>query len=359
MPSLDLRPDAILRELAEYQAKLARGLPNLLAAGADAAVAATVAAGVTPRTEVHREDKLTLYRYDPDPVRVPQPVPLLIVHALVNRPTMLDLRADRSTVRGLMATGQDVYLIDWGYPDRADRYLGLDDYLNGYLDRCVDVVRARHRCKRVNLLGICQGGTFALCYAALHPDKVQNLVTMVTPVDFHTPDNMLSHWVRQVDVDLMVDALGNVPGEMLNATFLNLKPYQLLGQKYLGLLDQLDDPAALRDFLRMERWIFDSPDQAGEAFRQFIRDFYQGNKLIRGGLEIGAPVDLKAITMPVLNVYAQQDHLVPPDAARALGGRVGTRDYTELAFPGGHIGLYVSGKAPVAPAIGKWLNARS
>ena len=275
---------------------------------------------------------------------------------------MTDIQENRSTVKALMDAGQDVYLVDWGYPDRADRYLTLDDYLNGYLDRCVDVIRERHRIDKINLLGICQGGAFSLCYASMHPDKVKNLVTMVTPVDFQTPDNMLSHWVQKVDVDLVVDTLGNVPGEMLNWTFLNLKPYQLMGQKYLGLLDILDDPEALKNFLRMEKWIFDSPDQAGEAFRQFIKDFYQQNKLLKGGLMIGdKEVKLKNVTMPVLNVFAEQDHLVPPDASRALRGKVGTKDYTELAFPGGHIGIYVSGKAQktVPPAIGKWLDERS
>jgi polyhydroxyalkanoate synthase len=191
---------------------------------------------------------------------------------------------------------------------------------------------------------------------------VKNLVTMVTPVDFQTPDNMLSHWVQQVDADLVVDTMGNVPGEMLNWTFLNLKPYQLMGQKYLGLLDTLDNPEALKNFMRMEKWIFDSPDQAGEAFRQFIKDFYQQNKLLKGGLEIGdQEVNLKDVTMPVLNVFAEQDHLVPPDASRAMRGKLGTKDYTELSFPGGHIGIYVSGKAQktVPPAIAKWLDERS
>jgi polyhydroxyalkanoate synthase len=275
---------------------------------------------------------------------------------------MTDIQENRSTVKSLMDANQDVYLIDWGYPDRADRYLTLDDYINGYLDRCVDVICERHRLDKINILGICQGGTFSLCYSALHPDKVKNLVTMVTPVDFQTPDNMLSHWVQQVDVDLVVDTMGNVPGEMLNWTFLNLKPYQLMGQKYLGLLDTLDNPETLKNFMRMEKWIFDSPDQAGEAFRQFIKDFYQQNKLLKGGLEIGdQEVKLKDVTMPVLNVFAEQDHLVPPDASRAMRGKLGTQDYTELSFPGGHIGIYVSGKAQktVPPAIAKWLDERS
>ncbi len=354
MLPFDMRPDAVMQELMAYGQKLSHGMKNLMEVG-------EISSGVTPKTVVHQEDKLTLYRFqNPNKDAVTGKTPLLIVYALVNRPYMTDIQENRSTVRALMDAGQDVYLVDWGYPDRADRYLTLDDYINGYLDRCVDVIRERHRLDKINLLGICQGGTFSLCYSALHPEKVKNLVTMVTPVDFQTPDNMLSHWVRQVDADLVVDTLGNVPGEMLNWTFLNLKPYQLMGQKYLGLLDTLDDPEALKNFLRMEKWIFDSPDQAGEAFRQFVKDFYQQNKLLKGGLEIGEPVSLKAVTMPVLNVFAEQDHLVPPDASRAMRGKLGTKDYTELSFPGGHIGIYVSGKAQktVPPAIGKWLDER-
>jgi polyhydroxyalkanoate synthase len=82
---------------------------------------------------------------------------------------------------------------------------------------------------------------------------------------------------------------------------------------------------------------------------------------LKGGLEIGDPVNLKNVSMPVLNVFAEQDHLVPPDASRAMRGKLGTKDYTELSFPGGHIGIYVSGKAQktVPPAIGKWLDERS
>jgi polyhydroxyalkanoate synthase subunit PhaC len=240
--------------------------------------------------------------------------------------------------------------------------LTLDDYINGYIDRCVDVIRKRHKVDAVNLLGICQGGTFSLCYSALHPEKVKNLITMVTPVDFHTPDNVLSRWVRHVDVDLLVDTMGNIPGELLNATFLMLKPYQLIGQKYLDMVDLLDDSSKVNNFLRMEKWIFDSPDQAGETYRQFIKDFYQKNALMNGGVKIGkSRVDLANVTMPVLNVFAEQDHLVPPAASKALKKVVGTGDYTELSFPGGHIGIYVSGKAQkqVPPAIGAWIHERT
>src|SRR5699024_11554172 len=131
-----------------------------------------------------------------------------------------------------------------------------------------------------------QGSLSALCYAAQHPDRVRNLYTMVTPVDFHTEDNMLSNWTRELDVDLFVDTLGNVPADMMNFTYLTLKPWRLFVQKYVGLVDILDDRKAVEDFLRMEKWIFDSPDQAGEAFRQFIKQFYQANGFINGGITI-------------------------------------------------------------------------
>ena len=348
-----MRPDEILNEARGFNEKLAQGVGHLMDVG-------DIPSGVTPKEAVYEEDKLVLYRFKGEEPATNK-TPLLIVYALVNRPYMTDLQENRSTVRGLLAGGEDVYLIDWGYPDAADRFLTMDDYINGYMDRCVDVIAERHGVDKVNILGICQGGAFSLCYSAMHPEKVRNLVTMVTPVDFQTPDNMLSHWVRNIDVDLLVDTQGNIPGEMLNWTFLNLKPYQLMAQKYLGVVDLMDDPKALKNFMRMEKWIFNSPDQAGETFRQFAKDFFQENKLMKGEVEIGDyTVDLRNVTMPVLNVFAEQDHLVPPDASRALKTCVGSRDYSELSFPGGHIGIYVSGKSQktIPPAIAKWLNKR-
>lgn len=351
--AIQIQPQALVEEALRFSQKLSAGLTTLRELD-------DVQFGCTEKEEIYREDKLVLYRFKGDNEPTAK-TPILIVYALVNRPYMVDLQEDRSLVRNLLARGEDVYLIDWGYPDRSDRWLTLDDYINGYIDRCVDAVRTRHALERINLLGICQGGAFSVCYSALHPDKVRNLITMVTPVDFHTSDNMLSNWCRHMDVDLFVDTVGNVPADLMNTCYLNLKPYRLNFQKYVGLADILDNKTELENFLRMEKWIFDSPDLAGEAFRQFIKDFYQGNKLIHGGLKIGErEVDPLQVTMPVLNIFAEQDHLVPPDASRALGGIIGSDDYSEVAFRGGHIGIYVSGRAQreVPTAIHDWLQAR-
>ncbi len=354
IPPFQLRPEHIAEEVSRFNSKLMRGFTTLAEIG-------DVEVGVSPKEAVYREDKLVLYHYTPH-TKKPNPVPLLIVYALVNRPYMADLQDGRSIIQGLLHAGLDLYLIDWGYPDGADRYLSLDDYINGYIDHCVDWICKKHKLKKINILGICQGGTFSCCYSALHPEKVRNLITTVTPVDFHTPDDLLSSIVRNVDIDLLVDTYGNIPGELLNWTFLSLKPFRLMGQKYMELIDLLDDRQKLKDFIRMEKWIFDSPDQAGEAYRQFIKDFYQANNLIKGKIKIGQhAVDLRNIRMPVLNIFARDDHLVPPDSSRALKACVGSGDYTDLEFPGGHIGIYVSRKAQemVPPSVAKWLGQRS
>ncbi len=350
---IQLRPDRVGEELRRFSEKLLRGSRNL-------SELPEVTVGVTTREAVYREDKLTLYRFVGDQPAT-EKVPLLIVYALVNRPYMVDLQKDRSIVRQLLAAGHEVYLIDWGYPDASDCCLTLEDYIAGYIRNCIRELQRRHQLSAVNVIGVCQGGAFSVCYASLFPESVRNLITMVTPIDFHTPDNMLSNWTREIDVDCMVDTLGNVPADLMNWCYLTLKPYRLLQQKYVGLTDILDDSAELENFLRMEQWIFDSPDQAGTAFREFIKDFYQGNKLVNGGLSIGGrAIDPRRIDMPILNIYAEQDHLVPPDASRALKRIVGSRDYSELCFKGGHIGIYVSGRAQreVPPAINQWLRAR-
>jgi polyhydroxyalkanoate synthase len=359
-PLLSFGAEELLHEMAELSRKSVTAIDALSEIDAD-----EIEIGCSAKEAVWSQDLVTLYRYTPL-VDNPKPVPLLISYALVNRPYMVDLQPDRSLVRALLERGIDVYLIDWGYPTRADRYLTLEDYIEGYLGGCVDAVRAASGQDAIHLLGICQGGTFSMCYSALHPEKIKNLITMVAPSDFHAGEGaecgLLNTWAQHMDIDAMVDALGNIPGDFMNLGFLLLKPFQLNVAKYAGLLEVAGDERKLRNFLRMEKWIFDSPDQAGEAYREFLKDFYQANKLVRGEIEIGGrSVKLEALTMPVLNVYAELDHLVPPASSKALAEHVGTKDYRELSYPVGHIGMYVSGKVQgdLPNALVEWLDERS
>jgi polyhydroxyalkanoate synthase len=318
-----------------------------------------VQVGLSEKTCVYAENKLKLYRYAPLARSAKLP-PLLICYAMVNRPYMLDLQPDRSLIRELLFLGVDVYLLDWGYPDGADRFTPLQEYICGCLGRCVEFVLKQNAVAGLNLLGVCQGGTFSLCYAALCPERIANLITMVSPVDFKTPENLLSKWAQHIDLDLLTQS-GNVSGEFLNLIYLALMPFRLTQQKYVNLLQMQGDRAQLENFMRMEKWIFDSPDQPARAFREFVQWFFQENRLVRDELTLdGQPVLLKSIKCPVLNIYAANDHLVPPSASIPLGAHVGSEDYEALQVDVGHIGMYVSGKArkSVAAAIAGWLAKR-
>ena len=346
-------PKFFVEELEDINRKLVKGAEILT-------TISDVEVEPTPKELVFEEDKMRLFHYLPGEA-LTCPTPILICYALVNRQYMMDLQSDRSLIRNLLGQGLDIYIIDWGYPDHGDRYVTMEDYIDVYLDDCVEVVRERTGCDKVNLLGVCQGGTFTAIYTALYPEKVRNLITMVAPFDFHTTDGLLNVWSQYMDIDNMVDTMGVIPGEFMNVGFLMLKPFQLMVDKYVGLMDNLDDPATVTNFVRMEKWIFDSPAQAGEAFRKFLKDLYQDNKLVKGELEIGGRrVDLKKITMPLLNIYATEDHLVPPASSIPLNDLVGSEDKTLYSFPGGHIGIYVSSRSQkeLAPNVSQWLMTR-
>lgn len=336
-----------------------RQLPQQIAKLLAAAQAAGHAAGGTSRLKVWSLEKLTLYRYRPLLQDAPLPSrPLLVCFALVNRPTVLDLQPDRSLIRVLLESRRDVYLIDWGDPDPADRVLGLDDYVERYLGGCVRHLLRAHRVEAVDLLGVCQGGTLALCYAALHPQQIAQLITLTTPVDFQTGDDLLSKWVRAVDIESVTRA-GNVPGALLNGLFLALRPFSQGPLRYLKWLEQPPQPAALTQFARLQRWIYDNPDQPATAFRQFVQWMYQENRLVRGTLELaGQRVQLARIVQPLLNLYALRDHIVPPEASIALAQHISSQDYLAHGIDAGHIGLYASQRSfsELALLVGSWLQ---
>jgi polyhydroxyalkanoate synthase len=315
--------------------------------------------GTTPYEVVYREDRVRLKYYRPEAARLK--TPLLLVHALFNRETLLDLQPDRSVVKNLLKEGMEVYLIDWGSPTRKDRFLTLDDHINGYLDNIVNFICRRHGISQVNLMGVCLGGTFGVIYAALHPKKIRNLITTVAPIHFDTPKGLLHIWMKEIDADRLVDAFGNLPGNLVNVAFLLLNPPRLLLDKYFGFLENMDNKEFVENFIRMEKWIFDSPDVPGETLRQLVKDLYQDNLLVQSKMELGdGRVDLGQVTMPLLNIYGQYDHLVPPEACEVLTHRVGSRDTEDLCLDTGHIGIYVSARfqKEVIPLIGAWLLAR-
>ena len=316
----------------------------------------------TPYEIVYQEDRVKLKHYfRSEAAESKIQTPLLVVYALINRETMLDLQPDRSVVKNFLQDGIDLYMIDWGYPTRKDRYLSIDDHVNGYMDNIVDFIRERHQISKVNLMGICMGGSFSIMYSALHPEKIKNLITTVTPSSFDTNKGLLHVWMKDLDVDKMIRTYGNIPGDLMNLGFLLLNPARLMIDKYVGFMENMDKKDFVENFVRMERWIFDSPDVPGETFRQFVEDCYKNNLLIQSKMYLNNKrVDLKKLTMPMLNFYGKYDHLVPPESCDQITKAVGSKDTEDICLETGHIGIYVSSRfqRQFAPKIAQWLKAR-
>lgn len=313
----------------------------------------------TPYDVVYEEDRVKLKHYKPEKVKYK--TPLLVIYALINRETMLDLQPQRSVVETLLQQGVEVYMIDWGYPTRKDQFQTIGDHVQGYIANIVEFIRESHDIPKVNIMGICMGGVFSIIYSALNPDKVRNLVTTVTPSNFDTDQGLLNIWMKNTDAQVLGDVYANMPGDVMNLGFLLLNPARLMIDKYIGLVQNIDNKNFVENFVRMEKWIFDSPDVPAATFKQFIVDFYKKNLLIQSKLVIdGERVDLKKITMPVLNFYGEYDHLVPPEACDKLTSKIGSKDKEDICFKTGHIGIYVSSKCQreFAPKIAQWLGER-
>ncbi|MCG8618313.1 MAG: alpha/beta fold hydrolase, partial [Desulfobacterales bacterium] len=218
----------------------------------------------TPYDVVFQEDRVKLKHYKPTK-KIAYKTPLLVVYALINRETMLDLQPGRSVVERFLDEGIDLYMIDWGYPTRNDRFQGFDDHVNGYMDTMVSYICRETGVEKVNLMGICMGGAFSVMYAALHPHRVKNLVTTVTPTNFDTDKGLLHIWMKHMDADKVVDTYGNLSADIMNFGFLMLNPARLMIDKYLGFYEHMDKKKFVENFVRMEKWIFDSPDLPGEV----------------------------------------------------------------------------------------------
>ncbi|MFA9426521.1 class III poly(R)-hydroxyalkanoic acid synthase subunit PhaC [Natronorubrum sp. A-ect3] len=319
--------------------------------------------GQTPSEVVYEENKLKLLHYEPM-TEEQHDVPILIVYALINKPYILDLQPDRSVVQTLLEAGFDVYLIDWGEPSKLDRQLSLDDYVNRYIDNCVDVVSERSGEEKVNILGYCMGGTMSAMYASLHPEKVQNLALMAAGLCFAGDGGVLELWGSEefYDPETVTDTFGNVPAEFLDVGFALMDPVANNVTKYVRFYENMDDEDFVENFARMERWLDEGIDVAGVVYEEFIRDIYQENKLINNELYLdGKHVDLENIDMPLLQIVAEYDHLIPPEASKPFNEFVSSDDTEVLEFATGHIGMSVSSRShdELWPDVCEWFEARS
>ncbi len=315
--------------------------------------------GVTPHTVAWSENKWRLLQFMP--VERTFATPILLVPSLINRWYVLDLGPTRSLIEWLVAQGHEVYCIDWGTPGPEDRYLTWDAIGGTYLGRAVRRAARASTTGDVHVLGYCLGGTLATAYVAAFPEGVATLTALAAPVDFSAA-GIMALWTRTptFDVGSIVDAFGNIPWPLLQASFRMLKP-TLDASKIVNLLERAWDDEFLDGFLATERWGNDNVAFPGACYARYIDELYRQNRLVAGTFTVlGRPARLTSISCPVLAIAFADDHIVPVACAEPLIQLAASRDKQMVVDRGGHVGAVVSRKAAdrLWPALHAFWAAR-
>ncbi len=318
--------------------------------------------GVTPKDVIYSRGTLRLYHYRPKTDEVYR-VPVVFIMSLVSKPWILDLTPGQSFIEYMLSQGFDVFMVDWGIPRPEDKRLQLDDYVLDFMPRCFEEVQKATGEEDYSILGYCMGGQLALMYAGVNPQApIKNLICAATPVDMEGM-GLFRHFSdrRWFDVDRLVDAVGNIPPDMMLRSFEMLRPMDRW-TSYIRLVDNLWDPVFVYGYRVMYKWTNEQIPFPGETYRQFTKELMWENKLMKETLSVGGrPVDTKSITCPVLNVMAEHDHIAPYEATKPLLSLVGSEDREEVVLKGGHVSL-VAGKNAVSrlwPRVADWLGEKS
>ncbi len=321
--------------------------------------------GQTPKEAIWTKNKARLYRYEPAAEKK-HPVPVLMVYALINKPYVLDLLPGNSLIEHLVGEGFDVYLLDWGVPGDEDEDLDFETYLLDYIRPAVKRVLRTSRADGYTLFGYCMGGTMAAMYAALFPDSpLKNLILLTTPVDFASEKTGLPGlWTdeKYLDPDLLVESFGNVPSELIDNALRMLKPVENYVGTYATMWERILEEKPLETWEAMNKWVSDGTPFPGAAFKQWIRDFYQHNKLVKGEILLrGHEVDLSNITCPVLNIAGREDHICPLPQAEPTTDLISSEDKELFIIDAGHVGLLTGrgAKKDLWPKVKDWLEERS
>jgi polyhydroxyalkanoate synthase subunit PhaC len=316
---------------------------------------------ITPYEVVYTEDKVRLLHFSPLSEKQMK-TPLVIAYALVNRFHIFDIHPKKSWIRNLLTQGVDVYLIDWGTPTQINQHEGFDDYVNGYMDNCVDFVRKESSSDKISLQGYCTGGTLSTVYTSLHTRKIKNLILTSPIIDGRRDSTVVSNLAKHMDVDKLIDTVGNMPPELMYYVFSILKPFEQGMEKYLNFFKNIHNKEYVENFIRVEKWVNDTPPIPGELYRQWIKDVYQDNLLINNNMYVGGKqVSLKNITVPLLTQVAVGDHLVSPECSMPIHYAVASEDKTLKIYPTGHVGMIASSfsQKKVLPEFVEWLSERS
>ena len=320
--------------------------------------------GQTPKEVVWSKNKAKLYHYEPGREKK-HPVPILFIYALLNRSYCLDLMPGNSFIEFLVNEGFDVYLLDWGIPGPEDGDMSFEDYVLDYMPRAVKKVLRNSHADELTMFGYCMGGCKSLMYASLFPEGLRNLILLATPVDCspeHTELYGLWFDEKNHDPDVIVNSYGNLPADLAYTGTAMLNPVTNYVGSYMMMWDLILKDKPMNSWMAMNKWANDPIPMPGAAYKQWVEDFYQNNRLVKGEIKLrGRRVDLSNIKAPFLNIAGKKDHLVFLPQAEAAMSLVASEDKEFLTLDAGHVGLLTGrgAKKNLWPKVKEWLEPRS
>ena len=318
--------------------------------------------GLTPKELIFDGGTLKLYHYLPVNDEIYR-IPVIIVMATTNKGFLFDLIPGQSMVEYLINNGFDVYMIDWDPPLMQERGLRLADYTHRFLPRCIEEVQANTGEEDVNMISYCMGGVLALIYASTHTDgPLKNMVCLTTPVNWEEM-GLFHLWSNEqhLDIDKLVDTLGIIPADFISSSFEMLRPAQKAAGQ-LRVWDQMWNDDFVKSYRAFQRWGDETLPLAGEYYRDCARELMWRNKMFKGALVInGEPAYLANITIPMMAVMAEREHIASYAATKPLLNLVGSEEKNELVLKGGHVSLIAGPNAikRMWPQVNAWLGERS
>ena len=318
---------------------------------------------------VHQSRHYRLRRYRDSAAGQRGPA-LLLVPPLMLTAEIYDVAPDISAVRVLLDQAIDVWVVDFGAPEREEGGMKrtLDDHVRSVADA---VARVRdHTGRAVHLAGYSQGGMFVYQAAAYRrSDGVGSLITFGAPVDIHrnlprVSTDVTARLIRAARpfVEPTLKRLEGLPGVLTSTGFKLFslrKELQQIAEFFTLLYDRraLERRESRRRFLAGEGFVA----WPGPALMKFIDDFVVHNRLLSGGFVIdGRTVTLADIRCPVLYFVGDRDEMARPPSVRALRDAVVDAELFEVELHAGHFGLVVGSTAlrDTWPTVVEWLKWR-
>ncbi len=279
--------------------------------------------------------------------------PVLFVPSLINRAYILDLMPGGSMLRWLAEQGAHPYLLDWGWPEAAERQFSLTDYIAGRLERALAAIPGP-----VVLAGYCMGGLLAVAAALRQPAKISALALLATPWDFHAADPAGAKRLGEAlfMLEPMMNMSGTLPIDALQTLFTMMDPHGV-GEKYRSFAELDEASLRARRFVAMEDWLADGVPLAAPVARETLGGWYGANSTAAGRWRVaGLAVDPAALEMPSFCAIPARDRLVPPESATPLAALL--KQATVVRPAAGHIGMIAGTHAESSlwQPFAKWLQ---